>query len=112
MANRLSQGNTVDYQAPADVTAGDLIKFGTFVGVAENDIPAGRLGALAVTGVFRFDANVGAATPEQGEEFDVDLTTMELVAPGAGDGDINVYIFKDYTGTPAVVDAWINQIGG
>jgi len=47
-------GASIDYTPGADVAAGDVIVQGELVGVAKLDIKAGRLGALAVAGVFDF----------------------------------------------------------
>ena len=50
----VQDGNSIDYTPSAVVTAGDVVVQGELVGVAKLDIPADRLGALAVTGVFDF----------------------------------------------------------
>lgn len=55
-------GNSIDYTPTADVTAGDVVIQNDLVGVAKLDIPAGALGALAVTGVFDFPKATGAGT--------------------------------------------------
>lgn len=47
-------GECIDYTPGADVVAGDVVVQGDLVGVAKRDIPAGKLGALTVTGVFDF----------------------------------------------------------
>ncbi len=53
-AEFVSAGLAVDYTPDAAVTAGDVIALGTGrVGIAVNDIAAGALGSLAVTGVFK-----------------------------------------------------------
>lgn len=111
-ALRLAQGNTVDYTPVADVAAGDLVKFGTHVGVAENDIAAGRQGALAVNGIFRITGNAGVLSVGIGTELDVDLTEMEVVAPGGGDSDVKVFTAKAYDSvSPPEIDVWINKVG-
>jgi predicted RecA/RadA family phage recombinase len=51
-ATFVHEGGTVDYTPAADTAAGDVVLQGDLVGVANLDIKAGRLGALAVTGVF------------------------------------------------------------
>lgn len=45
-------GDSIDYTPSSDVAAGDVVVQGDLIGVAKRDIPAGTLGALAVTGVF------------------------------------------------------------
>ena len=55
MAVRYIQDDeSVDYTPGSNVTAGDVVVQGDLVGVAKLDILAGRLGALAVEGVFDF----------------------------------------------------------
>ncbi|MGL4594338.1 MAG: DUF2190 family protein [Thermoguttaceae bacterium] len=46
------RGLTIDYVPATNVTAGDIVAEGGIVGIANNDIAAGSLGALAVEGVF------------------------------------------------------------
>jgi predicted RecA/RadA family phage recombinase len=50
----VQDGESIDYTPVADVAAGDVIVQGDLVGVAKRDIPAGKLGALTVGGVFDF----------------------------------------------------------
>ena len=53
VAQFIHDGDSIDYTPTiADVAAGDVIVQGDLVGIAKRDIPAGTLGALAVTGVF------------------------------------------------------------
>lgn len=53
-------GDTVDYIPAADVAAGDVVAQGDLVGVANREIKASALGALAVVGVFDFPKATGA----------------------------------------------------
>ncbi|HNQ22483.1 MAG TPA: DUF2190 family protein [Phycisphaerae bacterium] len=55
-------GSSIDYTPGSNVTAGDVVVQGELVGVAKVDIPASRLGALAVTGVFDFPKATGGGT--------------------------------------------------
>ena len=55
-------GDAVDYTPAADVKAGDVVIQGDLLGVAKLDIPTGKLGSLALTGVFEFPKAVGAGT--------------------------------------------------
>jgi predicted RecA/RadA family phage recombinase len=50
----IHDGDTIDHIPTADVAAGDVVVQGELVGVAKLDIKAGKLGALAVVGVFDF----------------------------------------------------------
>lgn len=54
MATFSHSGNAVDYTPGSAVTAGDVVVQGDLVGVANSDIAANALGALAVEGVFDF----------------------------------------------------------
>jgi len=55
----IQTGAAVDYTPGADVKSGAVVVQGDLVGVAKLDIPAGKLGALAVTGVFDFPKATG-----------------------------------------------------
>ena len=58
----IQTGDAVDYTPGADVSAGDVVVQGELVGVAKLDIQTGKLGALAVTGLFDFPKAAGAGT--------------------------------------------------
>ncbi|MFQ5733178.1 MAG: capsid cement protein [Planctomycetaceae bacterium] len=55
-------GAAIDYTPGAAVAAGDVVVQGELVGVANADIPANALGALAVQGVFDFPKATGVGT--------------------------------------------------
>jgi len=57
----LHEGRAVDYTPPVAKTAGDVVVQGDLVGVVRIDIPANRLGALALEGVFEFPKPTGVA---------------------------------------------------
>jgi len=59
-ATFVHDGNAIDYTPAADVAAGDVVVQQNLVGIAKLDIPADKLGALAVTGVFDFPKATGA----------------------------------------------------
>ena len=61
-AKYVQTGDAVDYVPAADVKAGDVVVQGGLVGMAKIDIPAGKLGALAVAGVFDVSKATGAGT--------------------------------------------------
>jgi predicted RecA/RadA family phage recombinase len=61
-AKFIQTGDAVDYTPGADVNAGDVVVQGELVGVAKLDIKTGKLGALAVTGLFDFPKATGAGT--------------------------------------------------
>lgn len=54
------EGMSIDYTPGADVAAGDVIVQGDLVGVAKTEIKSGKLGALAVAGVFDFARSGGS----------------------------------------------------
>ena len=57
----IQTGDAVDYTPGADVGAGDVVVQGDLVGVAKVDIKTGKLGALALTGLFDFPKAAGTA---------------------------------------------------
>lgn len=62
MASRLIQkGDILDWTngGTGVVAAGTVVVAGTFVGVVQNDIPAGDLGAIAITGVWEIPVGTG-----------------------------------------------------
>jgi predicted RecA/RadA family phage recombinase len=54
-------GLSIDYTSGADIATGDVVVQGDLVGVAKLEIKSGKLGALAVDGVFDFAKNTGVA---------------------------------------------------
>ena len=56
------EGAAIDYTPGAAVAAGDVVVQGDLIGVANIDIPANTLGALAVEGVFDFPKATGVGT--------------------------------------------------
>ena len=51
-AHFIHDGKSIDFLSESDVPAGSVIVQGSLVGVTKLDVKAGRLGALAVVGVF------------------------------------------------------------
>lgn len=60
MAVFVQQGSAVDYTPGAATPAGTVVVQGDLVGIVKHDIPANKLGGLAVEGVF--DVEKEAAT--------------------------------------------------
>jgi predicted RecA/RadA family phage recombinase len=58
----VQEGESIDYTPGANVNAGDVIVQGELIGVAKLDIVSGKLGALAVAGVFDFAKATGGGT--------------------------------------------------
>ncbi len=61
-ATFVHEGASIDYTPGADVPAGNVVVQGDLVGIAKLDILAGKLGALAVEGVFDFAKATGGGT--------------------------------------------------
>jgi len=61
VASYVQRGCTIDYIPGRDVDGGEVIDFGTFVGVSRRRIASGDMGALAVDGVFSVDKPDGEA---------------------------------------------------
>ncbi len=61
MARLIQKGDILDWTNgdTSTVAAGTVVVAGTFVGVAQNDIPAGELGAIAITDVWEIPVNTG-----------------------------------------------------
>lgn len=57
--NYLHAGDILDYTAPADLHAGQLLVVGALAAVALANIPAGRTGSIRVTGVFALPKAAG-----------------------------------------------------
>ena len=78
MATFVHEGNAIDYTPGADVAAGDVVVQGSLLGVANDAIPAGRVGALAVEGVFSMAKDGGAYSA--GDVVDWDGSTIITTA--------------------------------
>ena len=48
----IQDGAAIDYTPETAKAAGDIVAFGAGIGVVKEPIPAGALGALALTGVY------------------------------------------------------------
>ena len=80
-ARYIQRGDSIDYMSTVDVAAGDIVKVGSFVGVAKLDIKAGELGALALVGVYELESN-GTAI-QAGSVVSIDPATGKVCAEGA-----------------------------
>ena len=56
------RGIAIDYTPGSDVTAGDVVVQEDLIGIAVNDIPDGRLGALTTEGVFELPKATGSGS--------------------------------------------------
>ena len=53
-------GDAIDYHPTVDVAAGSVVALGDLVGITRQDIKAGALGSLALTGIFTIPKWPGA----------------------------------------------------
>jgi predicted RecA/RadA family phage recombinase len=97
-ARYISDGRYLDYIAPSDVAAGDVIVVGELVGVAVEPIPAGRMDGLCVEGLVDFAKAAGPGTGiAGGAKLYWDATNV--VATTSDGGGTNKYIGKtDFSG--------------
>lgn len=91
-AKFIQTGDAVDYIPGADVKAGDVVVQGELVGVAKLDIQTGKLGALAVRGLFDFPKASGDGGIAAGARCYWDVA--EGVAKGNAEAGANKLIGK------------------
>ncbi len=117
MAKFHAVGDFLDYTPVAAVAAGQPVKVGTFVGIADNPIPANTKGALRVTGIYRFPAAL-LASVTIGTEMDIDMVAAGYPAVANGSGDTAIKIFAAVDAAPlgggGVQDlpCYLNRFGG
>jgi predicted RecA/RadA family phage recombinase len=84
----IQDGDTIQYTAGANITAGTVIKMGNTLGVALVDIANGATGSVALKGVFTVP-KVTAAVIAQGEILTWDVSAGKfddnLASPATGD---------------------------
>lgn len=61
-AQFIQDGDAIDYTPEVDTPAGTVVVLNGLVGVTKQDLKAGELGSIAVTGVFDFPKPTGADT--------------------------------------------------
>lgn len=105
-----AEGDTLDYTPPAAMEAGDMVKIGTSLGVAQNDIPANIKGAVRVNGIFRITTALGAAVT-LGAEYDVVVASGTAVAAAGGDADIKIFAAANGTANDTEIPFFINKVG-
>ena len=107
----IQDGNTIDYTPSSEVPAGSVVVQGDLVGVTKVDIPAGALGALAVTGVFDFPKAVTVGSGfASGTKLYWDATNT--LATADDDSGANKYLGKSIliaADTDAVVRTRLEQ---
>ena len=85
-AKFVQNGDSIDYTPVAATPAGSFVKIGGKVGVTKLDIPAGGLGAVAMTGVYDVDVSALAAAKAVGDA--VYLTSGGEVAFATAEGSV------------------------
>jgi predicted RecA/RadA family phage recombinase len=105
-------GVFADYTAVlADVEPGEIVDgVGIGVGIADNLIPNGTLGALRVAGVYKID-NPDDTAFAHGVTVGWDATNEKAVGAGAGDYDIGT-AYAAYVAGDLVVQVAINGAVG
>lgn len=61
-AKYIQRGTSIDYTPAADVSAGDIVIQGDLIGISSLDIPANKLGAISLSGVYDIAKATGEAT--------------------------------------------------
>ncbi len=96
-------GDAIDYTPDADVAAGDVVRLGSFTGVAVRNIPANSLGALRIEGVFSLPKAVnGGITFAAGDAVGWDAPNTTTVTGGTGTYDVGVAVLDAADGDDAV----------
>ena len=106
------QGVFADYTAVlADVEPGEIVDgVGIGVGIADNLIPNGELGALRVAGVYNID-NPDDTAFAHGATVGWDATAEKAVGAGTGDYDIGTVYAVYVAGTLSVAVAINGAVG-
>ena len=89
-ARFIHDGKSIDFLSATDVPAGSVIVQGSLVGVTKLDIKAGRLGALAVVGVF--DITKSNTAIPLGSRVYWDATAKQAVLTATGNAPLGVAI--------------------
>lgn len=97
-------GGRMDYTPTEDVSVDDVVVLGGRIGVATTDIPAGKMGVLAVVGVFRLPAVTGTAFAP-GEALYWDASAGSLTRDGTDDKPL-----AGYAWTPKVASANFGEV--
>lgn len=77
----IQEGNAIDYTPVADTPAGTVVVLGDIIGLAGDDIPAGRVGALTIEGVVELPKDGSAYTAGDTVDFDGNTIIATAGAP-------------------------------
>jgi len=89
-AHFIHDGKSIDFLSESDVPAGSVIVQGSLVGVTKLDVKAGRLGALAVVGVF--DIEKGTVAIPLGSKVYWDATAKQAVLTATGNAPLGIAV--------------------
>ena len=89
MARYIHEGRLFDHTPATDITAGDVIAFGSpgYIGIAPNDIATGEKGAVQVRGVGEFP-KAGGTDFVPGDTVQWSGTAMIAATSGAVHGTV------------------------
>ncbi len=112
LARYVQKGESIDYRPTEAVSAGDVIVVSDLIGVARLDIPANKLGSLALVGVFDmvkssaavpsgsavyWNAAAKQATPVSGSNR---YLGKAIAGAAAGDASVRVLLNAPYQTEP------------
>ena len=94
-------GKAIDFFPETDVPAGSVIVQGSLVGITKLDIPAGRLGALHVVGVYEV-VKSNIAMP-LGSRVYWDNTAKQAVLDATGNAPLGIAVLDAAAGDEIVL---------
>ena len=89
-ARFIHDGDAIDFLSVSDIPAGSVVIQGSVVGITKVDITAGRLGALAVVGVYDIEKS-NVAVP-LGSIVYWDATAKKAVVAASGNTRLGVAV--------------------
>ena len=95
------KGEVLDYKASAAVRNGEVVRLGTRIGVAGEDIAAGEIGHLHVVGVFEMERATGAMTMGAAVYYDETNKNITTVASTGASPNVVNNIPAGYAAAPA-----------
>lgn len=110
-AQFIHDGRYIDYTPGSNITAGDVVVQADLVGVSKGDVSAGKLGALAVDGVYDVAKEAGGGvTFATGDKVYWDDTNDVAVATdGAGANKLMGKAVADAADADAMVRVRLSQ---
>lgn len=98
MKNYIQPGNTLDFTAAADLSAGTPALIGSLFGVVCNDVKNGEQGQLALAGVYTMP-KTSANTPSQYDKAYWNDANGEVTTTASGNKLIGVFVEAAAAGT-------------